>query len=369
MSLRREFVLLAQRPGANVSALCRAYGISRKTGYKWLGRGEESLADRSRRPRRSPQRTPEASEQQVLQARDAYPDWGARKLKRYLHNRGVDDLPAVSTITAVLRRHGRIAPADAADAEHWQRFEHPQPHALWQMDFKGHFAMQRGRCHALTVLDDHSRFNLVLQACSGESFEVVQPVLTATFRRYGLPWRISCDNGSPWGSPGREDRLTRLGAWLIRLGIRVTHARVGHPQTNGKDERFHRTLKRELLRHRLLTDLDDAQQAFDRFRELYNTQRPHDALGLDVPLARFRHSERAFPETLPDIDYDPGLTIRKVDASGNIWLQNRRFRVSKALTGLPVALRFDPDDDHHAEVFYCHHSIRTLDLSGPDERS
>jgi transposase InsO family protein len=369
MSLRLEFVALAQRPGANVSALCRAYGISRKTGYKWLGRAVDSMVDRSRRPHTSPRRTPDAIEHQVLQARDVYPDWGARKLKRFLENHGASDLPAVSTITAVLHRHGRISPEASTAAEHWQRFEHPQPNALWQMDFKGHFAMQRGRCHALTVLDDHSRFNLVLHACEAESFEVVQPALTATFRRYGLPWRISCDNGSPWGSVGREDRLTRLGAWLIRLGIRVSHARVGHPQTNGKDERFHRTLKRELLRHRVLADLNDAQHAFDRFRELYNTQRPHDALGLNVPLDRFRPSERAFPEVLPAIDYDDGLPLRTVDSAGNISFRNRRYRVSKALKGLPVALRLDPDDDHKADVIYCQQSIRTLDLRTPDNAS
>lgn len=367
MSLRREFVEWAQRPDANVSALCRAFGISRKTGYKWLRRGPEALTDQSRRPLSSPRRTPEAIEQQVLEARDAFPDWGARKLKRLLHDQGAHDLPAVSTITAMLHRHGRISPEASAAAGHWQRFEHPQPNALWQMDFKGHFALERGRCHALTVLDDHSRFNVVLHACDRESYEVVQPILAATFRRYGMPWRISCDNGSPWGSSRREDRLTRLGAWLIRLGIRVSHARVGHPQTNGKDERFHRTLEREVLRHRRLADLVETQSAFDRFRERYNAVRPHDALGLDVPLSRFRPSERVFPDVLPAIEYEAGLTVRKVDANGNIWLKNKRFRVSRALRGLPVALHFDPDHDGQAQVYYCQQSIRQLDLRTPEQ--
>lgn len=367
MSLRAEFVTLARTPGVNISELCRRFGISRKTGYKWLQRATDDLGDRSRRPRNSPGQTSAPIEQALLEARDTFPDWGARKLKRFLRDAGVRGLPAVSTITAILRRHGRICERASEAATPWQRFEHEQPNALWQMDFKGHFALISGRCHALTVLDDHSRYNLILQACTGERFEQVQPALEAGFRRYGLPARISCDNGPPWGTMQRGDRLTRLGAWLIRLGIRVSHARPYHPQTNGKGERFHRTLQSGLLQRRILTDHRDAQRAFDTYRQLYNHQRPHDALGLDVPANRFRPSLRPYPETLPPIEYPEADAIRKVDANGCVAFRGAAYRISRALRGNPVALRPDPEHEGVYAVYFCHQQVRVIDLNAPDQ--
>lgn len=364
MSLRREFLSLARRPGSNVSALCRRYGISRKTGYKWLGRDE--LEDRSRRPASSPSRTSAAIEQAVLELRAEHPDWGARKLKRVLQNRGRTGLPAVSTITAILHRHGCISEAASEAAQRWQRFEHEAPNALWQMDFKGHFALAQGRCHPLTVLDDHSRYNVVLTACVGETFEEVKPHLEGTFQRYGMPERISCDNGPPWGTMHREDGLTRLGAWLIRLGIKLTHARPRHPQTNGKDERFHRTLGNGLLKRRQFNDCHDAQVAFDRFRSEYNHDRPHDALGLNVPASRYRPSDRSFPSKLPVIEYETGDAIRLVDRNGRISYDSTRFRISRALIGEPVAVRTDPDHADRLAVFYCHQRVRWIDLKTQD---
>lgn len=364
MSLRREFVLLAQQPGANISALCRGFSISRKTGYKWLERPDDE--DRSRRPLQSPRRTLPAVEAQLLAARDRFPDWGARKLRRWLLNGGAHDLPAVSTITAILHRHDRITPAASAAATPWRRFEHPTPNALWQMDFKGHVALQGGeRCHPLTVLDDHSRFNIVLRACRGEACGDVKPALEDSFRRYGLPERISCDNGPPWGTMQREDGLTALGAWLIRLGVRLSHARPGHPQTNGKDERFHRTLHAGLLRHRILRDVEDAQHAFDRFRDLYNLERPHQAIGMEVPAKRYHRSDRDFPEILPPVDYDAGHPVRRVDANGKISFRNRTHRIAKALIGERVMLVPDPDNDGCFTVMYCHQPIRAIDLTLP----
>ena len=366
MSLRREFVAMAEQAEANISALCRHYSISRKTGYKWLQRAQEQGVERSRRPHHSPSSTALLMQERILSVRDAHPDWGARKLKRWLEDRGVQELPALSTITAILQRHGRIRPEVSAAATPWQRFEHPQPNALWQMDFKGHFALGQGRCHALTVLDDHSRFNLVLRACQAETFAEVQPSLEACFRRYGLHERISCDNGSPWGTVQREDRLTRLGVWLIRLGVGLSHARTYHPQTNGKDERFHRTLQAGLLRQRVLRDQHEAQQSFDAFRDLYNFERPHQALGLAVPASRYRPSARTYPDKLPAIDYDQIHPVRKVDCTGRIDFRRQRFRISKALAGQPVALCADPDQDGCFTVLFCHHRVRQISLLHPD---
>lgn len=362
MSLRREFVVLAQQENANISALCRHFGVSRKTGYKWLARGPDAVTDRSRQPHHSPEKTAAALEQKLLQARDRFPAWGARKLKRFLENTGESDLPAVSTITAILRRHGRISPTASQAATPWERFEHPEPNSLWQMDFKGHVAMSSGRCHPLTVLDDHSRFNVLLQACSGEALQDVQAPLIRCFQTYGLPAAISCDNGSPWGTMHREDRLTTLGVWLIQLGIRLIHARPCHPQTNGKDERFHRTLNCELLQRRVLADLDDAQQAFDAFRDDYNLIRPHQAIGMKAPASRYRPSDRRYPAALPAVEYDDQLAVRKVDVSGKIDFLGRRYRIGKALRGQAVALRPDPENDGQYTVLFCQQAVGSIDL-------
>src|SRR5262249_33415461 len=248
VSLRSEFCALASAEDANVRQLCRRFGVSPKTAYKWLGRhereGPDGLADRSRRPHAPPTRTADEVEQEVLPLRDRHPAWGGRKLRRRLLDLGHAHVPSASTITEVLRRHGRLGPAAGA-ARDWQRFEHPQPNALWQIDFKGHFATAAGRCHPLTVLDDHSRSAVGLFACADQRRETVQARLAEAFRRYGLPLRVLCDNGPPWGSA--ESPYTELGVWLLRLGVGVGHGRPYHPQTQGKDERFHRTLDVEVL--------------------------------------------------------------------------------------------------------------------------
>ncbi|HEX5327473.1 MAG TPA: IS481 family transposase, partial [Acetobacteraceae bacterium] len=264
MQSREEFVRLAAAEGGNVAMLCGRFGISRKTGYKWLSRyrAGEGLADRSRRPHGSPLRTSPALEGSVLALRRERPSWGGRKLRRRLLDQGHPVAPAASTITAILARHGLIDAAEAARHGAFQRFEHARPNALWQMDFKGHFAHAAGRCHPLTVLDDHSRYAVCLAACADEVTETVRAQLIAVFRRYGLPERINIDNGSPWGD-GAGGRYTLLTVWLLRLGIRFSHSAPYHPQTNGKDERFHRTLKRDVLHGRQYADLAACQRAFE----------------------------------------------------------------------------------------------------------
>lgn len=366
MSLRKEFVALAVTPGANVSALSRRFEISRKTAYKWLGRATEDGSDHSRRPLGSPRKTSASIEASVLALRDEHPDWGARKLRRRLLDMGVTGLPSVSTFTAILHRHGRITEAASETAAHWQRFEHAAPNDLWQIDFKGHFAVGEGRCHPLTILDDHSRFNIVLKACAGETYVEIKPHLIAVFQRYGLPLQMSCDNGPPWGTCQRQDRLTRMGAWLIRIGIDLHHNRPHHPQSNGKDERFHRTLNSGVIRRRAFHNPTDVQIAFDAFRSVYNEQRPHEAIGLDVPLSRYRPSPRPYPAVLPCIDYDPGDIVRKVDSNGIVHFQSRRFKASRALIGEPVALRADTTTDGRYQIYYCHKNIRTIDLNLPE---
>lgn len=344
MEQREEFVCLAQRAGANLSQLCRRYGISRKTGYKWLARAADAApddiwsADRPRRPKTSPSRTPPQIEAAVLAVRDAHPAWGGRKIRHVLEREGLAPVPAASTISAILTRHGRIGAAASRAATPFIRFEHDAPNRLWQMDFKGHFRLDTGRCHPLTVLDDHSRFSLRLEACANERGATVKDRLTEGFRRYGLPEAMVMDNGAPWGN-GPGSPFTPLTVWLMQLGIRVTHGRPYHPQTQGKDERFHRTLKAELLDLVRLRDLDHCQRHFDRWRHIYNHQRPHQALAMAVPAERYIPSARAFPEPLPGPDYAPGEIIRKVQQGGFISFNGRQIRLCKAFRGHLLAIR------------------------------
>ncbi len=215
MSLRQEFVLLARQEGSNRRELCRRFGISPQTGYKWLARyaesGDAGLADRTRRPSHSPMRTEAELEQAVIALRQQYPAWGGRKISRRLADLGWSDVPAPSTVTSILHRYGLIAPEASDSSTPWQRFEHAEPNQLWQMDFKGGFALADGqRCSPLTVIDDHSRFNVVLAACTQTQSAIVQRHLRQAFERYGLPLRINADNGAPWGSPTQPGQLTGL---------------------------------------------------------------------------------------------------------------------------------------------------------------
>ena len=361
---REEFVRLAETSGSNVRLLCRRYEVSPTTGYKWLQRyraqGLEGLVDQSRRPHESPRQCSETVERAVVGLRGEHPAWGARKIRYRLMAMGLSEVPATSTVHAILVRHHLIDPAEAFHHKPWQRFEHDAPNRLWQMDFKGHFATERTRCHPLTVLDDHSRFALGLQACANEKTETVKDRLSNIFRRYGLPQRMTMDNGSPWGGSNAED-FTGLTAWLIRLGVRVSHSRPYHPQTQGKDERFHKTLELELLRRYTFRDLDHAQRRFDAWRCVYNLERPHESLGMQVPASRYRPSMRSFPESLPPIQYDSMDLIRKVQNGGEIWLRGRPYKVGAAFVGHPVALRPTPDGSG-LDVFFCHQKIAQLDV-------
>lgn len=370
MSLKREFVELAIQQGANRRQLCTRFGISPKTAYKWLGRyvnaGVDGLEEQSRRPARSPGQTPETVEAAVIAIRTAHPTWGGRKINRRLVDLGQRTV-APSTVTGILRRH-RLLREGREVGHAWQRFEHAEPNQLWQIDFKGYFATPGGLCHPLTLLDDHSRFNLLLQACGKTDAGTVQPLLSGAFRRYGMPVRINADNGAPWGSPREYGHgLSRLSVWLIQLGIRISHSRPGHPQTNGKDERFHRTLKAEVLNGRSFADLHAVQTAFDCWRTTYNCERPHDALGLAVPASCYQPSCRDFPDVLPAIEYGPNDQVCKVRWNGEVRFARRRLKVSNALNGLPIAFRATATDSVF-DVYFCHHRFMRLDLNNFNNR-
>jgi transposase InsO family protein len=368
MSQREELAMLARSQAISVAELSRRFGISRKTAYKWLARSAagEGAADRSRRPHGSPTRTSASIEQAILSVRHDHPAWGARKIAHVLSRRGQTALPAVSTITEILRRHGLITPQATAAATHWQRFEHPAPNDLWQMDFKGTVPVGQRPCDPLTVLDDHSRFNLLLQATPDKTGKTVQKALIAAFRRYGLPRRINMDNGSPWGiACGNSSDLSALAIWMIRVGIEVSFSAPHHPQTNGKDERFHRSLKAELLSRQSFASLRQMQSAFDAWRDIYNHVRPHQGIGMAVPADRYQPSPRAFPERLPSIHYLPGDRVVRVRQRGRLYYNGFQAQLSTALSNHDVALRPRPDTDGLYDVFFSHHHLTVIQLNKP----
>jgi transposase InsO family protein len=364
MDQRREFVRLAMQDGANRRELCRRFGIHPETAYKWLGRwpSDQELADHSRRPHSSPSRTDRELEERILAERDAHPVWGARKIARCLERAGHKP-PAVSTIHAILKREDRIHPR-VGGAIASRRFEMSAPNLLWQMDFKGWIRLgDDTRCHPLTVVDDHSRYDLCLQACPNERGDTVRQRLELTFRRYGLPEAFFVDNGTPWGDPSGE-RWTRFSVWLLKLGIAIIHSRPYHPQSRGKNERFHRTLQAEVFALHHFRNLAETQRALDAWREVYNFERPHQALGQQVPASRYRPSSRAMPNRLPKPDYDRGDIVRTISTTkAYIHFKGRSWKVPQAFCGERVAIRPLSTDGQYG-VFFAAHQVATIDLTG-----
>jgi transposase InsO family protein len=366
MSLRVELTTLAQNPDADRSALARRYGISRKTLYKWLARSREkdpaALCDRSRRPVRSPRRTADEVERQAIAVRHAHPAWGPRKIRAVMLRRWPHELvPSVSTIGRILHRHDLISDQARDDATPYQRFEHAAPNDLWQMDFKGDFALAGGgRCHPLTILDDHSRYALLLSACADQQRTTVLSRLMNAFQRYGLPRRMLMDNGAPWGVSHSPECYTTLEVELLGLDIAVTHGRPYHPQTQGKEERFHRTLKVELLQQRQWFDQQEAQGAFDPWRHVYNHERPHEALGLATPASRYTSSPRSLPKFVTPPTYHDRDLVRSLNPSGQLSFRGRTYKLSEAFSRRQLALR-PTSIDGVWDVYFSRFKVAVLD--------
>lgn len=364
---RLEFVRLAQTGTISFAELCRRYGVKRDTGYKWLARfrheGPQGLADRSRQPLRSPNRTDPATEELVCEVRRAHPAWGGRKIRGFLLRQGHPQVPAGSTITQILRRNELMA-HERPQPRAYQRFETDAPNALWQMDFKGWVTVAAGiRVHPFGLLDDHSRFNLALRASVDQQTPTVKGYLGEVFTVYGLPDRILCDNGSPWGNTVGQP-WNPLTVWFADLGIATSHIRPFHPQTQGKEERFHQTLGLEVISTKARWDtVGQLQGAFDDFRTLYNHHRPHQALGETVvPADRYQPSARTMPATIPELSFPQGSQVRKVTERACISFKGRRIRVGRPFRGLHVGVR-PTTTDGVFDIYYRHHRIKTFDLS------
>lgn len=337
--MREEFARRALKKEKSMAALCREYGISRPTGYKWLDRYRDGLklADQSRRPA-TIHRVSQEMERLVVDLRRDYPAIGAAKLHRMLENEGHTDLPCVKTINNILKRNGLISKEASLAATPFQHFEKDEPNEMWQADYKGYFTMANGRrCFPLNIVDDCSRFNLSCEPMASETYEEIKPALTRVFQTYGLPRIFLCDNGNPWGT-AQSTGFTRFEVWLMDLSILTIHGRALHPQTQGKEESFNRALTRELLKWTTILDEQDAKRKFDDYRNFYNNVRPHHALALDTPSQHYRKSERQYTDTVSPWEYPSGYELRRVKSTGFFNWDGQGYFLSEAFGEKEIAI-------------------------------
>jgi transposase InsO family protein len=354
---RKAFITAWQRQELSFSALCRGFGVSRPTGYKWLERfdsgGAAGLEDLSRMPIHQPRAMPQALRGPLLELRAEHPHWGPKKLKARLERLHPHlAWPARSTIGELLRREGLAQPRPQRRRTlvHTAPLAHAQaPNDVWCADFKGWFLCRNGqRCDPFTLTDAYSRFLLRCRHVAKTDGPHLREILEAAFREFGMPRYIRTDNGPPFGSTGLAG-LSRLAVWWLRLGIQPERIQPGCPQQNGRHERFHETLKTETT-NPAQANLSRQQKRFAEFQTEYNFVRPHEALGLKTPDRFYRASPRQFPDRLPEFAYPFACTLRRVSAAGHISWTRHQIYLSVLLENEDVALR--PIDDGLYEVFF-----------------
>jgi len=332
MEQRIEFVVQALQLDANISVLCKEHGISRSTGYRWLNRYHRSdsllgIRELSRRPHSSPMRASSAVEREVISLRLTY-DWGGKKIARLLFDRGIDI--SVSTVNRIIKRNGLIRPY-RSHRPATKRFERDHSNQLWQMDFKGDYRLEQGICYPLSILDDHSRFAVGLYASSDQLGTTVYHNLLKTFECYGVPVAMLMDHGIPWWGNSNHHGLTRLSVMLIKQGIKLYFSGIRHPQTQGKVERFHRTLKHALWYRGEPKTLEGFSKALADFRQEYNHFRPHEALGMAVPAHRYQSGTKAYNPTPPEWEYPEGAVVKRLNKQGCFDYNRKRLFVCEAL--------------------------------------
>ncbi len=341
---RREFVEAAMQC-SNFSALCREFGIDRHTGYKWKERYEacHPLSDKSRRPHTTPTKTPEEVELLILAVRADNPGWGAKTIHKVLTNEGHTNLPCVKTVNNILNRYGCISPEESMKRQPFTRFEKERCNVMWQTDFKGEFRMEDNNyCYPLTILDDHSRFSLKI-APRLSTANVVIPVFLEVFQEYGMPESILSDNGAQFA--GFKKGYTQFERWLMDLDILPIHGRIKHPQTQGKIERFHRTMKQELLNHTQVANIEDAQNKFRIWREKYNNIRPHEALNMRTPGEVYEPSQREYREKIEKFEYGGEYHVIKVNSWGYARFAHHQVYLSETMANQYIEFRPGPDGE------------------------
>lgn len=342
--LRKEFVLAAERT-SNFSGLCREFCITRKTGYKWVERfhANEPLLDQCKRPIHVPNRTQSEVEELIVSLRLDNPGWGAKKLKRVLEEQGHQNIPCVKTVNNILNRYGCISPEESLKHQPYRRFERSHCNELWQTDFKGEFKMADGKyCYPLDILDDHSRFLIQIKPYH-KTGNVVKSSFEMAFHNYGMPAAILSDNGAQFA--GFKKGYTQFEKWLMNLDILPIHGRYFHPQTQGKIERFHRTLKSELLNHTVIHDLTDADNQLQTWRKKYNHIRPHEALDMKCPGDVYIPSNRTYTSQIKKYEYGGQYHVIKVNSWGYVRFDKFQTYLSETMADEYVEFRPNPHGD------------------------
>lgn len=341
---RKEFAQEAKST-KNFSELCRKYEISRKTGYKWLKRYEnnEELKDRSHARKFIGNKTESSLENLIVSVREENPDWGGKKIRQVLINQGYDDLPCVKTFNNILKRNGCITPEASLSHTPYKRYEKENCNEMWQTDFKGEFKMQNGNyCYPLDIIDDRSRFLIKIKPFESTK-NVVISTFESAFKEYGMPKSVLSDNGPQFA--GFRKGYTQFEKWLMNLNILPIHGRIVHPQTQGKIERFHRTLKNELLNHKSFADISEADECLQSWRLKYNNVRPHEALDMLTPSDIYIPSEREYFEEIPKYEYSGKYHVIKVNSWGYIRFSNWQVYLSETMINEYIEFRPNPHGD------------------------
>lgn len=363
---RTRFVLEYESGEWTMSELCRIYGIARKTGYEWAGRyaveGLSGLVDRRYGARKHPNETQAGLQQEILQLKYAHPSWGAKKLRGYLLNKRKDvSWPVLSTFGEILRRAGLTTPQRKRRLtvlynKPFQTVE--KANQVWCADFKGWFLTGKGeRVDPLTISDAHSRYLLRCQSVEKTDTEHVAAVFAAAFREYGLPQRIRTDNGAPFASRSVAG-ISRLSVYWMKLGIEPERIKPGHPEQNGRHERMHRTLKAETAKPPA-ANRRAQQEAFDRFRQQYNEERPHEALKQQTPASQYQGSPRSYPDRIPEPEYGAEMKAKRVYPDGTFFWKGTQVFISKSLGKETIGLR--PLDDRYWEVSFAAFALAQFD--------
>ena len=347
MDEKLRFVAYLLEGSRDMTYLCRSFGISRKTGYKWLHRYEQEgpagLDERSRAPKNTPHKTPPEIEDLVISTRDKHSTWGAPKIHSLLLRDGTSNLPSPATIGRILARNGLVKskPKGGLKAPKKELTQPKSPNDVWSADFKGDFVGACGtRNYPLTISDLHSRFILCCKGLKNTSFEGTKTVFTRVFKEYGLPTVVRTDNGVPFASVGY---LSRLSVWWMDLGIRSELISPGRPHENGIHERMHRTLKEDAVRPKELT-FRQQQKAFDEFIDTFNFYRPHAGIKNQTPSELYDPSEREMPAKIREPDYPSGFTVKRIGQRGDLYHKRKRWFVSHAFNGKFVGLELVGDD-------------------------
>lgn len=347
---RENFVLSYLEHELTMAALCREFGISRKTGYKWMKRfirnGLFGLEDLSRAPYTHFNAVSAEVEKRVVAARRRHPTWGPLKLRAWLQRQDtVTKWPAASTIGDILKRHGLTVPRRRSRKT--ALYSNPfvgcdYPNAVWSADLKGWFTTGDGtRCDPLTITDNYSRYLLRCQTVTPTNYDAIQPVFEAAFREYGLPVAIRTDNGPPFATT-TVGGLSRLSVWWLKLGIIPERIEPGKPAQNGRHERMHRTLKQDTASPPKRT-WKQQQKAFDKFRQEFNLERPHEAIGQQPPETRYEPSQRPYPLLLPEITYPDDMVVRKIHHQGDLKWKGHQIYLSVTLARELVGLKQTTD--------------------------